>query len=279
MLGEGAYARFEAAPPYTSEVFTLGARLSQLGSLTPESDGAFYVPGPLLWLLPLALLRSKEGRLCILVTLGAVFVALVPILLPRGGTTHLRFLIPALPLLTLAAAHLLSRAYRSLGPNPVSRTLVGAVLLIALVPATLPIAYRWPEMPTFGHLAGVVSEESYRVESRNPDVHLWARSYGWVERRLSEDDRLLMLFEGRGYYLETPKLQDNLMANWPLIASVRRSGDCLERAGFTHALMNYGVLSVHMGHGMPPEAVAWPSFVEVAGECLTRTSTRSPNAL
>lgn len=134
-------------------------------------------------------------------------------------------------------------------------------------------------MPTFGHLAGAVSEEAYLTENEDRDVYLWGRTARWLDRRLSAEDRVLVLFEGRGFYIETPAIQDNLLANWPLLAPRLEPGDCLARARVTHVLVNYGVLDVHLTHGMPLGAVVWSAFPVFARRCLRREAVRYPYAL
>lgn len=263
---------------YTRRPVSLEALLLHPGTLTPEREGAFYFPNPVLWLTPVALLRLRNGRLAGLLAVSGLFMGFV-LLQGQGGRTNLRYLIPALALLTLVAAELLSWTYVRLRAKSVGRALVGTLLAIGLVPTVLAFTFQWSEMPTFSYLGGAISAETYLTRNEDPDVYLWARTSQWLDRRLSPDDRVLMLFEGRGFRLQTPKIQDNLMANWPLLAQRRVSGDCLARARITHVLINYGVLDVHLSHGMPPEAVAWSEFIRFAKECLEREAVHPPYVL
>lgn len=269
-------AVLEQRVSYTREALSLSALLSDPGSLTPEREGGLYFLSPLLLLTPLALLRLRRLKVTWLLVIGAVFVALV---LGRGSRTNLRYLLPAVALATLLAAHVLSWAYGRLGPSLVGRVTFGAVLVLAVAPAVLPFTFRWSEMPTFEHLAGAVAEETYLTENEDPDVYLWGRTARWLDRRLSPEDRVLLLFEGRGFHLETRAIQDNLLANWPLLAPRLEPGDCLARAGVSHVLVNYGVLDVHLTHGMPPRAVAWSAFPAFARRCLRREAVRYPYVL
>ncbi len=77
-----------------------------------------------------------------------------------------------------------------------------------------------------------------------------------------------MLFEARGFYLNVPVIQDNVLTNWPLLANRASKLDCLAGSGITHVLLNRSGLDYYLARGLNPRTARWEIFQEFAGKCL-----------
>lgn len=255
-------AEWRLIEPLSLRSFLLSPR-----ELTHEAEGALYLGNLMFLLLPLVLFRLREERLILVVVGAALFVG--PVVGP-DLKVNLRYLIPGLVLGTLASSRLLSWAANRVSWKRTTSTVARGFVGIALVPAVLPFVFLWSRMPTFEYLSGEISARTYLEHNENPDVHLYGRMSEWVNRELGPDDRVLLIFEGRGYYLDPPALQDNLLANWPLISARSDEAGCLEEFGVTHVIVNLGVLGVYVGGGVDPELLAWDHFPAFAERCLER---------
>jgi len=229
--------------------------------ITLEGEGVFYRPNLLLLLLPLWLLFLKNKALTWLAGPALAYVVLVVRLQP---TTSLRYLTPAIAPLTLVALHCYGQAWdRVLSPRRVRALLSATTLLVLASPAAF--VYRGV---TRGRLLAYVLGSV----SRHAFLQLGTREYAdvvsFVNARLPNASRVLMLFEGRGYYFRVPVLQDNAILNWPLLSAKAAGPDCLRSAGITHVLVNRGAIAFYASR-LELAPLRLEALEQFARECLT----------
>ena len=185
--------------------------------LSPEYDAYFYVWSPLLLIGSLLILvRPASWRWAL------PAVAYVALLLTWSTRTNLRYLIPALPGLSAAAALAVSGI---IGWPKGRRWLVNAFLVLSLLPLAVPLreAAVWIRSP--------------EGERRSDSILAAAME---ASRRVPPDGLILMLYEGRGMLFERPVLQDNVNLTWPLLVQSGHAGNCLQDLStpVTHVLIN-----------------------------------------
>jgi hypothetical protein len=98
----------------------------------------------------------------------------------------------------------------------------------------------------------------------------YLRMVSRINRQLSADSKVLMLFEARGYYLDVPVIQDNVFVNWSLFVPLAASKDCLNTTHITHVLVNTEILRFLVYRGLRPEVINWARFEDFAERCLER---------
>jgi len=251
----------------TREPFSLLRLFSDPGSMTPEREGAFYFGSLALLLLPLTVLFPRRKAAALLVP-AVVFVAL---LLYPTARTNLRYLIPALTVGTLVASWVLVQVgERLFRESFLRRVFLASVAALCLLPAAAAAYYKLSEMRPYEVWAGLRSESEYLTHNADPDVYVHARVRQWVNDLLGSDDRVVMLFESRGYGFEPQVLQDNLNRNWAILASQAPWRDCLAPTGATHVLVNYGHLGSLVRRGLDPATLDWDLFGLFARKCLER---------
>lgn len=254
-------------PAQTREPISVVGLFTDPGAMTPEREGAFYFANFALLLLPLSLLCRRRKVAALLVPA----LIYVPLVLYPDARINLRYLIPALVTGTLVASWLLLRAGRKLFRSKrVRRAFVAIVAMLCLLPAAGAAYFQIDEMRPQEVWLGMRTKAAYLEENGNPDVYLHARARRWVNERLDPDDRVVMLFESRGYGFEPEVLQDNLSRSWAVLASRSPWGDCLASTGATHVLVNYGHLASLVARGLDPATVDWTDFGRFAGSCLER---------
>ena len=96
---------------------------------------------------------------------------------------------------------------------------------------------------------------------------------GFVNERLSKESRILLLFEGRGYYFRVPVLQDNVIVNWPLLSAKAVWPDCLRSVGITHVLLNVGAIQYYAVRGVDLAPLRLRALQRFAGHCLAPIHT------
>jgi 4-amino-4-deoxy-L-arabinose transferase-like glycosyltransferase len=232
------------------------------GRLTPEVEGRLYFASAAVLLAPLALLARNRMATAFALA-GILYVATV---LSVSTEINLRYLVPALPVMTIATAG-------ALGTGPGRPTRARSLALLALVVLTLPAALyatrvrlamtRAPDL-AFGR----ISRNDYLLRNRNLLQWSYFQMVSQVNRRLPKDSKVLLLFEARGLYLEVPVIQDNLSVNWSLLVPFVDSSDCLRPTGATHVLVNTGILGYFVSRGLQPDMIRWSMFEEFSERCL-----------
>jgi hypothetical protein len=232
------------------------------GRLTIEAEGAFYYLSPAFLLLPLWLLHLKNRTLNWLVVPPLIYLGVVLTIFP---SPNLRYLIPAAAPLTIAVAYLALAVSKRLLSPPAVRILLVSLGAIALFPSARA-TYVWlTRTRSIDYFVGKVSAEGY-IASRIGAAYV--ETVRWANENLREGDKILMLFDARGYYFEPEVIQDNNSTNWPLLAAAPGLDDCLHPLGVTHVLLGLGALNYYAAAGLDPERIRWRDFQAFARRCL-----------
>lgn len=230
-----------------------------------EYEGRYYFTNPALVLLPvwLVFVRNRALTWLAVPALGYLLVLLLPF-----PETNLRYLAPAIPPLTIVVAHVLVRLAERWLPRPRAHLALALLALLALVPS-IRTARTWLEQGgALAHLLGRRSAHAYLATHMLPDVRGYAPVVRAVNERVPPDGRVLLLFEGRGFYFAPEVLQDHSSSTWPLLATLRPP-DCLASAGITHVLANVGAARYFIRGGLDPGVLRWDAFEAFVEECLT----------
>lgn len=243
------------------------------GRLTIEFEGAFHYANPIFLLLPLwvLFLRNKTINWLIVPAIAYLCVVVLPF-----GITNLRYLIPAAAPLTLAAVHMLAAACRRFLSAEAARLLLIALALLALVPSAWAM-YAWVRhTKALTYLVGASSKAEYMATHIDPGVRTLAPLVEFVNQRLPDRIRILMLYEARGYHFRRPVIEDTRVSNWPLLAHRLAADDCLSRTGITHVLLNAGAVRYYLQRGSDPDVFMWDSFQRFAERCMGEPIYRNP---
>ncbi|MFW6206504.1 MAG: hypothetical protein ACOC5J_01060, partial [Gemmatimonadota bacterium] len=244
------------------EPFDLFALLLAPGRLTVEPEGVHYHTNLLFGLLPLWLLHLRDRAVAGLAVPAVLYSAGVAIIVSE---INLRYLLPALPALTIAVSYFfvdgLERVLRRSG----RRVALVALAAVTLFPSARS-AYQWTvKAPVFGQAIGMVSPQEY-LEAGFP---FYAGLAGTVNRGVPEDGKVLLLWEARGFYLGPDYLPDNVATYWPLVAEyVERTEGCLEDTEITHVLAAPAAARYYIQRGSDPDLVDLEGFFDFADRCL-----------
>lgn len=229
------------------------------GRLTVEGEGSYYYLNPLFLLLPLALLDPRRRRMAAIALPALLYVLFVALVRP---TTNLRYLMPALAPLTIAVAAVIGAR--------TGRELAIVLTVLAMVPTGIA-AHRWmTARDALGHLIGSTSAEEYLRSHPDPGVTTYVDLVDRMDEIARPGERILLLFEARGFGFEAETLQDNLLVNWPLLDPL--IGDTCRVAGqpppFDYVVLNMGVLNYYRSRGLDPDLLGLERFARYARECL-----------
>jgi hypothetical protein len=229
--------------------------------LTPEADGWSYGANPAFLLLALAgpfLLRRRFAATSLVP--AVLFFAIILLL---GTKINLRYLIPAIPLLTIATAAVLAE-----GQSRRFRVVALGVIALALLASGNGIAVKLGRTKALAHAAGVTARQDYLDGNADPEILSYVAGKRILNENVSEGARVLMLFEARGYEVKPQVLQDNITTNWPLLVPAIGESRCLESTGVTHVLLGTRAVEYLIGRGMDVNATHWDRFPAFAERCL-----------
>ena len=237
------------------------------GRLMVENEASFYWLNPAFLALPLwvfLFLRNRTLNWLLIPALcyGVVLVLYLP-------SNNLRYLIPAVAPLTVAAAHIIEeirrRAFGAKGRSWVWLLVVA----LALLPAGKTIHLWLTETNSLAYLTGALSRDSYlRMNTFPTGSRAYADIALYANRHVPAESRTLMLLEARGHYFDVPVIQDNTLTNWPLLADLKVVGDCLRSSNISHVLVNVSALAYYTGRGLDSRLLRWESFQGFAERCL-----------
>lgn len=247
------------------QAFNLWDAFFAPGRISIEFEGSFYFTNPALLALPLSLLLVRERAVLWLVVpaVGYLIALLVPF--PH---TNLRYLAPAVVPLTVVVAHTgVQLAERAL-PRAVAHAVLALLALLALGPSART-AWKWVrDTLAVEHLVGTRSAYDYMAGHVLPSARNYAPLIRFTNRHVPPDSRILMLFEGRGFYFDATVLQDHSGGLWPLLATALGPQDCLERAGVTHVLLGTGTARYYIEGGLDRGVLREEAFRGFAERCL-----------
>jgi hypothetical protein len=239
------------------EPFSLVTWFTAPERLTPEIEGSAYGANLAFVLLVFALPLLRNRTFSAFVVPGLIFVAVI---LLRNPYLNLRYLMPALPALTIASAYVIATGIREVR---LLRRYSGPFVLVAVTCSVLPslivLGSNFSYLRPIAHAIGAVSRYYYKGE---------INAERYVNDRLPRDARVLLLFDARGYRYSRTVIQDNNLTNWPLLISVLGPSKCLEGSGITHVLVNEFGLRLYVNRGLNSNHILWDRFDEFADRCL-----------
>ncbi len=216
------------------------------GKITIEAEGRFYYSNLLFVLLPLGVLSVNRKRLAWLAMPAVLFIAIIYMHFPR---TNLRYLLPAIAPLTIAAGYIVHRICQRLKP-PKLATVVSLLLIIVSLALTARMAgHFFNRTKAFKHALGMASVLKYMQKYKIGSVHGFLLMQDYINQNLPADSVVLMLFESRSFYFRPQTIQDIRHSSWPVLLNGLTGDKCLQRAGVTHVLLNHGVLEYFTKRG------------------------------
>jgi 4-amino-4-deoxy-L-arabinose transferase-like glycosyltransferase len=234
-------------------------------TLTPEAEGGLYGANLAFLLVPLAIPLLRNPAFFSFFIPGVLFFGLA---FADGPYLSLRYLVPAFPALTLAAAAGLDAMASHLSSERIRAGLLAFLAAIVLFPTGYAAYRKLSTTGALAHAAGFTSRHDYLWESRDGDQVSYSRLRDFVNATTGPEDRVLMFFEARGFGLEPDVLPDNVLLNWPLLDAVLDDQGCLEETGITHVLVGEGTLLYFSLRGFDPESIGWARSRDFAGRCL-----------
>ena len=247
------------------EPFSLYRWFAAPERLTPESDGRAFAANPafVLVLLALPLIRDRA-----FVALAGPTLLFGTIALVLGNRINLRYLIPAIPGLTLIVAWGAGRLLDRVQHAWVRNALLAVITIGGLIRTGQAIRQKLDDRPALALASGRISRSDYRFTARDVEIAPYARITSRVNALLAPEARVLMLFEPRGLGFRARVIQDHLMTNWLLLEPALSPPRCLEPLGITHVVVGTGTLGYLVERGLDPRSVAWDRFDAFAARCL-----------
>lgn len=235
------------------------------GGMTAEGEGAFYFTNRILLLLPLGIFFLRRRNLAWLVTPPLLYLILILVPFP---STNLRYLIPAVPALTLAVSFVLLEAGGRLLPRRFATVGVLVVATLALGPSWQTSRQWLTKTEAVPHFVGRASSSDYWATHLDPGVRTFAPMVRFVNDHVPDTARVLLLFEARGFPLEPRVIQDNKITNWPYLVGVLPEGECGEEVGADYLLLASAALNYYQQRGLDPGKLRWERFERFAEACL-----------
>lgn len=205
----------------------------------PESDYQRFdgILNPaLLMLLPLALLRRTREAATLALMAAAVFVfwALT--------SQQMRFLLPCLALTAVLGAVGIAGFDRRAGARA-ARWLTIAAAAVSVFSLVVPDQRGRPLVSEVGDRLGVVLGLEPRQKYLETNIQPVAM-FEHINRTLPREERLLLVWENRGYYLDRPYVADSFFEASTVMRLVAGSRDAAETAAAVRALgVNYVVVN------------------------------------
>lgn len=181
---------------------------------------------------------------------GVALFALLRFIIWAAGSQQARFLLPAFPALSLLVAHVLARL-ADLPALPRIGQVVGLALIGGTVLTTL--FYAFAAAAQTGPLSVIVGAESKDSFLRRT-VHDYA-AMRFIQEELPPTARVLMLWDGQGYYCDARCLPDAEQSRWvQLVGSAPDPAEVavrLREMGVTHLLFSEGDAAFIVGQHDP----------------------------
>jgi hypothetical protein len=218
------------------------------------SYGSFELPmvrPPLqLLVIPLYVLMPKHRVVTTLLCLATVHF-----LVWSQGAHLLRYLLQALPALSIVAAYILGRLVASETGGAMGRRLAAGVMLIGLaVPTIFAVAVVFTEGP-MTQLVGLESRQVYlerKVANHSLVTFLNEREEGVI--------RVLMIGDNRSYYLRQPAWVDVSMEVFQsvvLAPDARTARERLAERGISHVMVNSNDLFFYLPIDPERRILSW----------------------
>jgi hypothetical protein len=235
------------------------------GKLTPEGDGRYFYPNLAFFLLPLGVFCVRKKRLAWLVLPGILLIGMIYLRFPR---TNIRYLLPAIAPATVAIGYIVNWICQRIKPRKIS--IIFAILLITVSSArTARVIDRYfDDTKAKKHVFGLVSPANYMKKYKIGGIRNLSLMLDYVNKNLTADSVILMLFEARSFYFRPRVIQDIINSNWPLLANSLTINECLRRVNVTHVLVNQGSLKHLRKRGVEFSPKSLNAFQRFTDQCL-----------
>lgn len=249
------------------EPFNLSDLFFSPGALTAEAEGAFYFTNPLLALSPLALLFLRDRLLALLAIPPALYLTILLVAFPE---TSLRYLIPAVPALTILCVEIVTRWSHRIPLPSLRRGLLGMIALGAMLPALWTMLVWLSGRKALDHAVGRMTEREY-IANALPRYDAVMR---FVNEELPGSGKILMLLEARGFYFERPVVHDYVLANLPLLAHGFGDRTCPSPSHIEYVLLNLTSVPYYSFKGLDLADLRWDWFPGFVERCLDEVYVR-----
>ena len=235
------------------------------GVLTVETEGAYYYLSPALALIPLLVIGWKRQSIMLAAGPAVLYLALLLLPLP---STNLRYLIPALPALTVALTLGYHELQQHFNAAAWMRGVTAALLLGTLIPLGLT-THRWITGTSItSHILGWTSADHFLRSHFDRTVTNMVQVVQLTNDATEDSSRILLLFDARGYYFKAETIQDVRVINWPVLSRLDAVDQCLPESGITHVLLASGALAYYQQRGVPGEALGIDALGQFIDRCL-----------
>jgi len=222
-FGEGRHLAELARIPWTIYFDHM-----KFGTLFPVAD----YPGVLFPLAVLYPLSKTRRRLHLTGVVALLWCGLWSL-----GSQQTRFLLPVFPLFSLlAAASIASLAERS--PRPwLGRTLSSALVAVSVIPTLIFAALLRYHRPSPPVVVGAMSKREF-LETMVSNY----RAMEYIRENLPREARVLMLWDGQGYFCDERCIPDAEQSQWVQLSEGSPAPESLSRLlrsrGVTHLLVS-----------------------------------------
>jgi hypothetical protein len=231
--------------------------------ITSDVNGADLAPFWVLFLAPFALLAPARRKLAAVLLPALGFIGL---LLAYSRYTNLRYFIPAIPGVTVAAAVVLVALARRL--SAVGRAALCITVAILALPAGLALWRMLDRSTPLPYILGASSQASYL--NAYPPTSAYMKAVAMTDSLVPAGSRVVLLFEARGFYFASKVEEDILIRNWAMLTPYSAAPGCLLRADIGYFLVNDWSRDYFIGRGASAEALGWNSFPPFRERCLTQ---------
>jgi hypothetical protein len=220
---------------HLAQSFNLIDWITAPAKLMVEWEGLFYTFNPIFFTLPLFFFIPKNKTIIGLLVPSTIYICLIIILCPFS---NLRYLIPGLIPLAIVGAHLTTELLNKTFKTRILKLFSHILVIIIVAIGTIPAMYYWPSNKmSLLYFFGLTSREAFLRDNSMPSK-LYADIVFFINDNLTQKDKLLMLFEARGYYFRVPVIQDLEFTNWALLFEKSPSVSKLKSAGISYLLIN-----------------------------------------
>jgi hypothetical protein len=253
--------------------FNLGDLIFSPGRLSVEVEAGMFFLSPLIALAPLVLLTRRPHLAVALLGPAMVYLAGV---LSVSSQTNVRYLIPAVPALAVAAGVALGTVMRRISNRRWRAACCVLLLMAGICPWLRTGPGRFPDARTLAYMTGL---ETPREALRRGGVPDLVASTAMTRESVSPEGRVLLIAEARGSYFSRDVIQDNILTNWPLLSLAVEPERCLEGTGITHVLVNTWALDYYASLQKDLDMLRLESFDGFRGRCLALVEEREGQQL
>jgi hypothetical protein len=236
---------------------------------------ALEMPGLLFPLALLYIFLPKTRNLSIMSIYAGLYF-----LLWTTGSQQVRFLMPIFPQISIITAVVLNVISQKLKTPKIQKLLVPALLLSMAIITSMIQAYLYFSYPSLPVVLGSISKQSYLASLPGNYTAI-----EFIMDNLPKESRVMMLWDGRGYYCDSRCLPDADQSNWVRLvdsfSTARELSRALRAQGITHLLyskIDLDSLLKHDPQGLHRKANEF--FLEYyAGHCAVEVFANATHEL